>query len=209
MIFQNSWKVNLRWAWWENLNSFWGLQIKQHKDGIFICQEKYVKDIPEKECRGMIGSLLYLTTRRPDIVFAVGLCARFQTAPKESHYIAVKRIFRSKCRFMVQKGITFQSYDIVWCWLCRRQNRKKKHKWRMSTARRSFSQSLLLKTKYYSIIHHRGWIHFHCKVLLSALRKQNSHRPSIKWPQHYNDDKWMGMWTGYKIKTFSSLVLKW
>ncbi|GAU38522.1 hypothetical protein TSUD_148040 [Trifolium subterraneum] len=52
------------------------------------------KDVYEKEYRGMIGSLLYLTASRPDIVFAVGLCARFQTSPKESHLIAVKRIFR-------------------------------------------------------------------------------------------------------------------
>ncbi|XP_073220702.1 secreted RxLR effector protein 161-like [Cicer arietinum] len=42
----------------------------------------------------MIGSLLYLTASRPDIVFAVGLCARFQSSPKESHLTAVKRIFR-------------------------------------------------------------------------------------------------------------------
>ena len=42
----------------------------------------------------MIESLLYLTASRPDIVFSVGLCARFQTAPKESHLTAVKRIFR-------------------------------------------------------------------------------------------------------------------
>ncbi|GAU32747.1 hypothetical protein TSUD_323150 [Trifolium subterraneum] len=52
------------------------------------------KDVSEKEYREMIGSLLYLTASRPDIVFAVGLCARFQTSPKESHLIAVKRIFR-------------------------------------------------------------------------------------------------------------------
>ncbi|GAU32295.1 hypothetical protein TSUD_63120 [Trifolium subterraneum] len=52
------------------------------------------KDVSEKEYRGMIGSLLYLTASRPDIVFAVGLCARFQPSPKESHLIAVKRIFR-------------------------------------------------------------------------------------------------------------------
>jgi len=50
--------------------------------------------ISEKEYRGMIGSLLYLTASRPDIVFAVGMCARFQTAPTESHLTAVKRIFR-------------------------------------------------------------------------------------------------------------------
>ncbi|GAU46633.1 hypothetical protein TSUD_284810 [Trifolium subterraneum] len=52
------------------------------------------KDVSEKEYRGMIGSLLYLTASRPDIVFAVGLCAKFQTSPKESHLITVKRNFR-------------------------------------------------------------------------------------------------------------------
>jgi hypothetical protein len=44
--------------------------------------------------RGMIGSLLYLTASRPDIMFAVCLCARFQANPKVSHLNAVKRIFR-------------------------------------------------------------------------------------------------------------------
>jgi hypothetical protein len=52
------------------------------------------KNVSEKEFRGMIESLLYLTASRPDIVFSVGLCARFQSSPKESHLIAVKRIFR-------------------------------------------------------------------------------------------------------------------
>ncbi|GAU24551.1 hypothetical protein TSUD_148920 [Trifolium subterraneum] len=52
------------------------------------------KDVFEKEYRGMIGSLLYLTASRPHIVFVVSLCARFQTSPKESHLTAVKRIFR-------------------------------------------------------------------------------------------------------------------
>ena len=42
----------------------------------------------------MIGSLLYLTTSRPDILFATCLCERFQSEPKESHFNAVKRIFR-------------------------------------------------------------------------------------------------------------------
>jgi len=42
----------------------------------------------------MIGSLLYLTTSRPDIAFSVGVCARFQVNPKESHLTAVKRIIK-------------------------------------------------------------------------------------------------------------------
>ncbi|XP_070026214.1 secreted RxLR effector protein 161-like [Nicotiana sylvestris] len=44
--------------------------------------------------RGIIGSLLYLTAIRPYIVFSVGLCARFQSNPKESHMKADKRILR-------------------------------------------------------------------------------------------------------------------
>jgi hypothetical protein len=44
--------------------------------------------------RSMIGSLLYLTASRPDIMFSVCMCARFQANPKESHLIAVKRIIR-------------------------------------------------------------------------------------------------------------------
>ncbi|GJT38177.1 putative ribonuclease H-like domain-containing protein [Tanacetum coccineum] len=44
--------------------------------------------------RSMIGSLMYLTTSRPDIMFAVCACARFQVTSKVSHLHAVKRIFR-------------------------------------------------------------------------------------------------------------------
>ncbi|KAI5654048.1 hypothetical protein M9H77_31235 [Catharanthus roseus] len=107
------------------LTYFLGLQIKQTKEGIFINQEKYTKEllkrfgmsnakgigtpmstslkldkdekgktVDEKTYRGMISSLLYLTASRPDIMFAVCLCARFQACPKESHLIAVKRILR-------------------------------------------------------------------------------------------------------------------
>jgi len=44
--------------------------------------------------RGMIGSLLYLTTSRPDIMQYVCVCARFQASPKESHLIEVKRTLK-------------------------------------------------------------------------------------------------------------------
>lgn len=50
--------------------------------------------IDQKHYRGMIGSLLYLTTSRLDILFNVCLHDRFQNNPKESHLIVVKQIFR-------------------------------------------------------------------------------------------------------------------
>ncbi|WVZ89043.1 hypothetical protein U9M48_035502 [Paspalum notatum var. saurae] len=50
--------------------------------------------VDQKEFRGMIGSLLYLTATRPDIQFAVYLCARYQASSRTSHRQAVKHIFR-------------------------------------------------------------------------------------------------------------------
>ncbi|GJY05292.1 retrovirus-related pol polyprotein from transposon TNT 1-94 [Tanacetum coccineum] len=103
---------------------FLGFQIRQSERGISINQEKYVKDllkkydingssvktpmvppnnlgpnlsgksINETQYRGMIGSLMYLTASRPDIQFSTCLYTRYQANPKESHLIAVKRIFR-------------------------------------------------------------------------------------------------------------------
>ena len=51
-------------------------------------------DVNSTSYRAMIGSLLYLTASRPDIMFATSMCARYQANPKESHLHAVKRIFR-------------------------------------------------------------------------------------------------------------------
>ncbi|XP_074353600.1 secreted RxLR effector protein 161-like [Apium graveolens] len=56
-------------------------------------QEKSGKKVNITNYRGMMGSLLYLTASHPDIIFATCLCARFQADLKDSHLIAVKRIF--------------------------------------------------------------------------------------------------------------------
>ncbi|GJR00621.1 putative ribonuclease H-like domain-containing protein [Tanacetum coccineum] len=52
------------------------------------------EDVDEHMYRSMIGSLMYLTSLRPDIMFVVCVCARFQVNPKVSHLHAVKIIFR-------------------------------------------------------------------------------------------------------------------
>nr|GEU38144.1 hypothetical protein [Tanacetum cinerariifolium] len=52
------------------------------------------EDVDVHTYRSMIGSLMYLTSSRPNIMFAVCACARFQVTPKASHLHAVKRIFR-------------------------------------------------------------------------------------------------------------------
>ena len=60
-------------------------KLDKDEDGINIDQKLY---------QGIIGSLLYLTASRPDILFSICVCARFQSNPKESHMHAAKRIIR-------------------------------------------------------------------------------------------------------------------
>ncbi|GJU86853.1 hypothetical protein Tco_1294399 [Tanacetum coccineum] len=52
------------------------------------------KSVNETQYKGMIRSLMYLSASRPDIQFSTCLCARYQANIKESHLIAVNRIFR-------------------------------------------------------------------------------------------------------------------
>ncbi|GJY20629.1 putative ribonuclease H-like domain-containing protein [Tanacetum coccineum] len=115
------------------LTFFLGLQVKQKPDGIFISQDKYVAEIlkkfdfasvktastpieTQKPCqdekaddvdvhlyRSMIGSLMYVTASRPDIMFAVCACSRFQVTPKTSHLSVVKRIFRRLITWQCKK----------------------------------------------------------------------------------------------------------
>ncbi|KAI3758473.1 hypothetical protein L6452_06036 [Arctium lappa] len=62
--------------------------------GVKLDTDPSGESVDIKTYRGMIGSLLYLTASRPDIMFATCLCARYQANPKVSHLTAVKRIFK-------------------------------------------------------------------------------------------------------------------
>ncbi|GKE81666.1 hypothetical protein Tco_1551666 [Tanacetum coccineum] len=55
-----------------------------------------LKGIPvdQTRFRGMVGSLMYLTASRPDLVFAVCMCARYQAKPTKKHLEAIKCVFR-------------------------------------------------------------------------------------------------------------------
>ncbi|XP_016185716.2 uncharacterized protein LOC107627395 [Arachis ipaensis] len=124
-FFSNLMQSEFEMSMMGELNFFLGLQIKQGKEGTFVSQTKYCKEllkrfgmdnakamdtpmsttcyldkdeqgknIDVKKYRGMIGSLLYLTASRPDIMFSVCMCARYQANPKESHLSTVKRIMK-------------------------------------------------------------------------------------------------------------------
>ncbi|GKB10273.1 ribonuclease H-like domain-containing protein [Tanacetum coccineum] len=59
-----------------------------------LLKDVEAEDVDVHLYRPMIGSLMYLTASRPDIIFAVCACVRFQVTPKASHLHVVKRIFR-------------------------------------------------------------------------------------------------------------------
>ncbi|XP_058726399.1 secreted RxLR effector protein 161-like [Vicia villosa] len=61
------------------------LKLPTDEKGVNVDQSLY---------RSMIGSLLYLTARRPDIAFPIRVCARYQVEPKVSHINQVKRILK-------------------------------------------------------------------------------------------------------------------
>ncbi|WVZ76751.1 LOW QUALITY PROTEIN: hypothetical protein U9M48_024694 [Paspalum notatum var. saurae] len=64
--------------------------------------------VDQKKFQGMIGSLLYLMATRPDIQFAVCLCAHYQASPRTSHRQAVKHIFRY-LKFTTELGLWYSS----------------------------------------------------------------------------------------------------
>jgi hypothetical protein len=109
--FQEMMESEFQMSMMGELTFFLGIQVKQIKQGTFVHQAKYMKDlmkkfsmaelkpmstpmssatslrpdedsepIDQREYMSMIGSLLYLTTTRPNIQFVMGLCARFQAS---------------------------------------------------------------------------------------------------------------------------------
>nr|GEX60133.1 uncharacterized mitochondrial protein AtMg00810-like [Tanacetum cinerariifolium] len=59
-----------------------------------LVKDEEAADVDVHLYRSMIGSLMFLTTSRPNIMYAVCTCSRFQVTPKTSHLQAIKRIFR-------------------------------------------------------------------------------------------------------------------
>ena len=97
---------------------------------IVLDEDKTDKSVNATLDWGMIGSLLYLTTCRPDIQFFVYLCVKFQVDPNEYHVTTVKRIMRyfiettelglwypARCEFSL---ISYSDADYAGCRLDRK-----------------------------------------------------------------------------------------
>nr|GFC00764.1 hypothetical protein [Tanacetum cinerariifolium] len=80
-------------------SAFCMAQYKRRSSTLIEPNKALIKDVEAEYVdvhlyRSMIGSLVYLIGSRPDIMFAVYACARFQVTPKTSHLHAMNRIFR-------------------------------------------------------------------------------------------------------------------
>ncbi|GJS34086.1 putative ribonuclease H-like domain-containing protein [Tanacetum coccineum] len=86
-----------------------------------LLKDTEAEDVDVHLYRSMIGSLMYLTASRHDIMFVVCACVRFQVTPKGSHLHAVKRIFRYlKDRKSTTRGCQFLRSRLI-LWNCKKQ----------------------------------------------------------------------------------------
>nr|GFB09196.1 retrovirus-related Pol polyprotein from transposon TNT 1-94 [Tanacetum cinerariifolium] len=75
-------------------------------------EDKEGKIVDSTHYHGMIGTLLYFTASRPDLQFAICMCARYQDRPTKKHLHAVKRIFRY-LRGTVNRGLWYLKYSSI------------------------------------------------------------------------------------------------
>nr|GFA52849.1 hypothetical protein [Tanacetum cinerariifolium] len=120
-----------------------GLQVKQKEDEIFRNQDKYVAkilrkfgltdgksastpiDIEKTLLKDPDGEDINVHAYRPDTMFVVCACARFQVTPKASHLHAIKRIFSDYARASLDRKSTTKGCQFLGCrlisWQCKKQ----------------------------------------------------------------------------------------
>ncbi|GKA89136.1 retrovirus-related pol polyprotein from transposon TNT 1-94 [Tanacetum coccineum] len=94
----------------ESLNKY-GMESSDPVDTPMVEKSKLDEDpqgkaIDPTHHRGMVGTLMYLTTSRPDLTFDVCMCARYKAKPTEKHLHAIKRIFKY-LRGTVNRGLWY------------------------------------------------------------------------------------------------------
>lgn len=122
--------------------------------------------------RSMIGRLLYLTATRLDIMYALNLPSRFQQELKESHVVAVKKIFRylkgtEKFGLHYPRNLDFNltTYtDVDWD---DNVDDKKKNKWRSVLSWLPVSHLVKKKSRFSVPVHGRSKVHYNIFLLHS------------------------------------------
>nr|GEV82734.1 retrovirus-related Pol polyprotein from transposon TNT 1-94 [Tanacetum cinerariifolium] len=100
----------------ESLKKY-GMESSDPVDTPLVEKSKLDEDTKEKAVnpthyRGIVGTLMYLTASRPDVTFAVCMCARYQAKPTEKHLHAVKIIFKY-LRGIINRGLWYPKYSSI------------------------------------------------------------------------------------------------
>ncbi|GJW05882.1 ribonuclease H-like domain-containing protein [Tanacetum coccineum] len=89
-----------------------------------LLKDEYCEEVDVHMYRSMIGSLMYLTSSRPDIMFVVYACTRYQVNPKVSHLHVVKRIFSDYAGASLDRKSTTRGCQFLGCrlisWQCKK-----------------------------------------------------------------------------------------
>ncbi|GJR46130.1 retrovirus-related pol polyprotein from transposon TNT 1-94 [Tanacetum coccineum] len=110
----------------------YGMDLSDPVDTPMVDRLKLVKiqgdwdsPVDQTRFRGMVGSLMYLTASRLDLVFAVYMCARYQAKPTKKHFEAIKRVFRcdpsGMSRFKKKRGKCSIFWRLIGCWSSKKQ----------------------------------------------------------------------------------------
>eukprot|EP00253_Pinus_taeda_P003454 PITA_03454 len=90
--------------------------------GLKLSKEHNSKDFDPSLYKSIVGSLMYLTATRPDIMFAVSLISKFMERPKEAHWKAAKRILRYvKDDRKSTSGYVFHMGSVAISWASKKQ----------------------------------------------------------------------------------------
>lgn len=94
-----------------------GLENSSHKINptsthLTLWKNESEVDVDQSLYRSMISSLLYLTDRKIDIIFAINVCSRYKAKPKDDHLTEVKRILKY-INGAYEYGIIY-SHDTYW-----------------------------------------------------------------------------------------------
>ena len=134
--------------------------------------------VDQKLYRCMIGSLLYLTASRLDILFSVCLCARFQSDPRESHLTAVKRLFRY-LKGTINLGLLYRkSLDYKLVGFCDADYAGDRIERKSTSGNCQFLGENLIswasKRQANCYVYSRSKIHFSCKLLYTTTLDETS-----------------------------------
>ncbi|GKC19322.1 retrovirus-related pol polyprotein from transposon TNT 1-94 [Tanacetum coccineum] len=117
--FKNSMMVEFDMSDLGRMRHFLGVEVIQSADGIFICtllsKDEAGEEVDNTLYKQLVGSLMYLTVTRTDLMYGVSLISRFMARPKLSHWLAAKRILRylkgtTDFSMFYKKGVSKESF---------------------------------------------------------------------------------------------------